>query len=252
MSDELAGEGEQPAPATEAEPPVTEPEPPAAAPPSAAATSAGTGSMSATRAWWGCDTIGNGTTQPFVPGRSTFAIGDAGMSRAFGCKGHSTFDITLSNGFDMQADSMRTTRMLARASTNPSGSRCVEYDGSRGRGMTEDGLFALAEALNTTSTNIEELSLRSMDISDSACTELARALQQNWTLKRLEFHANRMSAHACGVLVGALKCHRKLAILQQGGGPVRQGTIPKHVYAKTLLNAFRITKSVRLVETSFF
>ena len=84
-----------------------------------------------------------------------------GMARAFGYNETSTFNITMSNGFGMLADSQRTTRMVARASTNPSGSRKLEYDGCRGRGMAGDGILKLAELLNAPSTNIEALCLRS-------------------------------------------------------------------------------------------
>eukprot|EP01048_Picozoa_sp_COSAG05_P008947 COSAG05_NODE_707_length_7848_cov_6.252420_8_plen_211_part_00 len=175
-----------------------------------------------------------------------------GMSRAFGYNEVSTFDITMGNGFDMPADLQRTTRMLLRASTNPSGSRKLEYDGSRGRGMTEDGIMELAGLLNATSTNIEALSLRYLEISDAGCEALALALSKNWTLGRFEFHGNKISDKSCRKLVDSLKRHKLLAILEQGGGPLRQNTVPQHVYAKALFNALKVTKSVRLVKTQFF
>ena len=83
---------------------------------------------------------------------------------------------------------MRTTKKLTRASTNPSGSRKLEFDGSRGRGVTDEGLLELAMVLNEPQTNIEGLSLRYMKLSDEACAALADAIKVNWTLGRFELH----------------------------------------------------------------
>ena len=86
---------------------------------------------------------------------------------------------------------MRTTKKLTRASTNPSGSRKLEFDGSRGRSLTNEGLLELAMVLNEPHTNIEGLSLRYMKLSDEACAALADAIKVNWTLGRFELHGTR-------------------------------------------------------------
>ena len=83
---------------------------------------------------------------------------------------------------------MRTTKKLTRASTNPSGSRKLEFDGSRGRSVTDEGLLELATVLNEPQTNIEGLSLRYMKLGDEACAALADAIKTNWTLGRFELH----------------------------------------------------------------
>ena len=83
---------------------------------------------------------------------------------------------------------MRTTKKLTRASTNPSGSRKLEFDGSRGRSVTDEGLLELATVLNEPQTNIEGLSLRYMKLSDEVCSALADAIKVNWTLARFELH----------------------------------------------------------------
>jgi hypothetical protein len=199
------------------------------------------------------------------------------MTRSFGSHAKSEFDRTLSCGFDMPSDSvrrmavqnaarranaqpshgpaartwlelgqagsenafvqMRTTKKLTRASTNPSGSRKLEFDGSRGRSVTDDGILELATVLNEPQTNIEGLSLRYMRLSDEACSALADAIAVNWTLGRFELHGtvvcrpyqpvlrliiavaapgNQMSAASCEKLADALKRHPKLAILEAG------------------------------------
>ena len=178
------------------------------------------------------------------------------MLRSFGSHAKSNFDRTLSCGFDMESDPMRTTKKLSRASTNPSGSRKLEFDGSRGRGVTDEGLIELATTLNEPQTNIEGLSLRYLKISDEACAALADAMAENWTLARVELHGacpptpttpcttcprqprplptagNQISAASCERFAEALKRHPKLAILELGSGPIRKGTIPYHVYSK--------------------
>ena len=136
---------------------------------------------------------------------------------------------------------MRTTKKLTRASTNPSGSRYLEFDGSRGRSVTDDGLLELATVLNEPQTNIEGLSLRYMKLSDEVCSALAESIKVNWTLGRFELHGtavclvsaslvwsdpyrrchkfapgNQMSAASCEKLADALKRHPKLAILEAG------------------------------------
>jgi hypothetical protein len=60
---------------------------------------------------------------PTAPTTTTLGTTTLGMTRAFGSSSKSEFDNTCSHGFDMPSGQERATRMLARASTNPSGSR---------------------------------------------------------------------------------------------------------------------------------
>ena len=57
----------------------------------------------------------------------------------------------------------------------------------------------------------------------------------------------RASSRGYNAFALAMARHPKLAILVQGGGPVRQGTIPQHVYARRLAQAFK--GSAKLVAT---
>ena len=141
------------------------------------------------------------------------------MSRAFGASATSSFDITLSHGFDMPSGADRVEKMLRRASTNPSGSRKLVYDGSRGRGVTEDGILTLAEQLNLPSTNIEGLVLRYVDLSDQACQALASAMKVNWTLRRFEIHG------VCTVFLGCASHMLTALWLRQASAHPAEGTM---------------------------
>ena len=100
--------------------------------------------------------------------------------------------------------------------------------------------------MNLPQTNIEGLALRYIELSDEGAAALAEAIGENWTLGRLELHGMRLSAKACQKFASTLARHPKLAVLVQGGGQVRKGTIPQHVYSRTLLAALQTNRAMTL------